>query len=348
MNIPFARLQSQQLLSPQFTDVQSIAKWMGAIQAQDFNMSKWAIQSRLPNIDHTQIENAFNDGEILRTHLLRPTWHLVSKDNISWLIKLSAPQIKSLMKLHENKLGIDHQTYHQCNDILIRLLTNNQHKTREEIATAFNNAKISTDNNRLSLLLMNAEIEGIICSGQPNSKKHTYALLSDRAPIYAYFNKEEALYQLANCYFSSRGPATLQDFKWWSGLNATDSKRALSLVSSTFSSFNMLNETYFFNEEYCRYENFSEPQIHLLAGFDEFLIAYTNRNASLQTSHKSKVITANGLFKPTVVVDGQVVGVWGNTNPKEIAISYIEPVSVVIKKLIEQQIHTKYQLNLSQ
>lgn len=308
-NIANLRLVSQQIIKTKFKSPKDIVRWMGAMQAQDFNMAKWAIGVRLKNAKEQNIDAAINSGEILRTHLLRPTWHFVCADDIHWMIKLTAPRIKSSMKGRNKQLELAENVFKKSNLIIEKVLRNGNHLTRKELLNEINKAKISTENNRGSHLLMNAELDGIICSGKMKEKQITYALLSERIVNPKPFDKQEALAKLATKYFESHCPATLQDFIWWSGLSVTDAKLALNLIKDHFISEKTHSEEYWVSDSLSFPKKFKES-IFLLPAFDEFLISYKDRTAAIIKEHHSKAFSNNGIFWPTIVINGFVAGIW--------------------------------------
>jgi hypothetical protein len=310
------RLFNQQITGNRFQTAKEIVSWMGAMQAQDFPMAKWAIGLRLPDVTDQAIETAFNKGEIIRIHLLRPTWHFVSADDTFWMLELTAPRIKASLKSRQKQLGLTVTILSKSNNIIEKALANGNFLTRNKLKTKFENMKIATDGNRLSHLMMHAEMEGLVCSGPIKGKQQTYALLEERAPKKETFIKEEALGKLAQRYFTSHSPATFRDFVWWSGLTVADARHALELVKDELVSDKIEDQIYWLNS------SFSLPQknldsIHLLPAFDEYLISYKDRSAMLHfEDHKSKV-SFYGVFRPIIVVNGVVAGIWKRTIKKD-------------------------------
>jgi hypothetical protein len=330
------RLHNQQITGTKFKTVKEIVGWMGAMQAQDYAMSKWSVGVRLPNSTDLQIEEAIDKAEIIRTHLMRPTWHLVSADDIYWMLDLTAPQIKPILNSRNKELELSEAIYTKCNNLIEKALASEKHLTRDELIVHLEKAKIVTDNNRASHIIMRAELDGIVCNGFTKNKKQTYALLNERVSKTITLVREEALAKLANCYFSSHSPATLKDFVWWSGLSVKDAKSALEMVKTNFISETINSEVY-----WCT-NSFSLPKskplsFYLLPAFDEFIISYKNRNDSLSKEYQPHVVTNNGIFKPTIVVNGQVVGIWKRTIKKDTVIietDFFEQQPKSIKSLI--------------
>lgn len=308
------RIQNQHILNPLSLSAKELVTSMGAMQAQDLTMAKWAIGLRVQDSTEKKIETAYNNGEIIRTHLMRPTWHFVSSDDIYWLLELTAPRIKPLLKTRNVHLELTEDIFSRCFRILERELVGGNVLTRDELVRLLAEENIKTDENRLSHLMLRAELDGLICSGPLQNNKLTYALLSDRVPVKKMLPKNEALCELAKRYFVSHGPATLQDFVWWSGLSISDAKKSLeanrsNLVAETFDS-----DTYWCGNSVSLPE--SNQSVHLLPAFDELLISYRDRKAIISDLDNKKAISNNGIFRPIVVINGKVCGIWRRISQK--------------------------------
>jgi len=331
------RLWSQQIAASKCKTVKDVIAWMGAMQAQDHSMAKWALGVRCPAATIAKAETALDKGAILRTHLLRPTWHLVSADDIYWMLELSAPYLLAAQKSRNKELELTETIYKKSNRIIEKALSKG-HLLREEILAELQQAKIATDENRSSYLLFRAELDAIICSGKTREGKQTYALLAERVPNRKTLSKEEALATLAERYFTSRGPATLKDFINWSGLSITDAKRALEMIKSRFQQETVNGDTYLFSSAVAK-QAIADPAVHLLPGFDEFIIGYKDRTASLPLAHTKTIINVNGIFRPPLIVNGQVKGLWVRTLEDDkvgIAITLFPGSSRPAKKLLDQ------------
>lgn len=308
-DISNSRLISQQIYKPALNTVNEIVNWMGAMQAQDFNMVKWAIGLRLKDVTEQKIDAAIDSGEIFRIHVLRPTWHIVSANDIYWMMELTAPRILSSMKGRNKQLELSTALLKKTNKLIEKALIGNKSLTRKELIHELNKAKIKTDNNRASHILFNAELEKIICSGKMNHKQTTYALLNERIEKPKPIKKDEALYKLASKYFQSHFPATLPDFCWWSGLSLTDAKQALASIKNNLISEKINGLDYWFPHSFSEAKIVKES-VFLLPAFDEFLISYKNRSAAIIREDESKAFSNNGIFWPTIVINGKVTGLW--------------------------------------
>jgi hypothetical protein len=306
------RLISQRIAKSRIERVKDNVEWMGAIQAQDYEMAKWAVGVRLPTSTNRSVEAAISRGEILRTHLLRPTWHFVSAEDIYWMLALSAPGIKASIRSREKDLELTGSVLAQSDAVIEKALQGGKHLTRAELQSALENAGIATGRNRLSHFLLRSELDGIACSGEVKAGKQTYALLEQRAPRTAPIPKEEAIAKLAKTYFMSRGPATLQDFVWWSGLSTAEAKQGLETVKADFLSETIRGSTYWFFGS----SPIPSPHdgcVYFLPAYDEFILSYADRSAALQFEDLNKAVSNNGIFRPVIVVDGQVAGIWKRT-----------------------------------
>ena len=272
------RLRNQLLLQPPFDAPQQVVEWMGAVQAQDYRMAKWAVGCRTASTDATQIEAALNRGDILRTHLLRPTWHFVSSKDLRWMLSLTADRIRAANDSYARgtDAALDSKSIHRYMNLLQKTLEGNKHRTKEEIGEALNQRGIPLSQYALRHLLMRAETDGIVCSGADKKGTTTYALLDERAPRGEEPSREEALARLVRIYFRSHSPATLADFTWWSGLTATEARRAVASIAEE------LTTEHFGDREFFVFRNAAAAApcdtTHLLPAYDQYLIGYKDRS----------------------------------------------------------------------
>jgi hypothetical protein len=337
--IAAARLISQQITAAKFTKTKDLIGYMGAVQAQDYAMAKWAIGLRLPGSTENQVEKALDKGEMLRTHVLRPTWHFVAASDIYSMLALTAGRIKVLAKTINRQSGLTEKDFTKSNAVMEKSLQGNRHLTREAIAVQLEAVKIFTGESRLSQLLMRAELESIICSGRMDRNKKTYALLEERVPVKKKFSKEESLALLAGKYFTSRGPATIEDFRWWSGLSVKDAKHALEISKKDFIAEKINEQTYWYSNV-LQLPAKRKTVVHLLPAFDEYIISYKDRTATLAAAHHKKVLTINGIFNPVILIDGQAAGLWRKTIEQDtvfIETRLFQHQNKTVMRLIEKQ-----------
>lgn len=317
MNLPEIakhRLINQQITTTKLQSAKEVVGWMGAMQAQDYPMAKWAVGVRLAGATDSAIEQAIHHGDIIRTHVLRPTWHFVSAENVYWMLALTAPHIKASMKARYKELELSEAIFSQSTAILEKALRDGNYLTREDLVAQLETAQIATDDNRAYHLIFQAELESILGSGPIRAGKQTYALLEERIPKPQPLAREEALARLARLYFTSHGPATLQDFVWWSGLPVGDAKKGLEAIKSDFVTETIATTTYWHSPSASQTH---QETVHLLPAFDEFFISYRDRSAVLPFENHIKTISNNGMFHPMIVVNGQIIGIWKRTFKKD-------------------------------
>lgn len=314
------RLSNHQLAGTEIKEPHNLVSWMGAMQSQSFEMAKWGIGCRMPGITNQMLDKALDKGDILRLHILRPTWHFVSKDDIYWMLDLSTPRVRKAIASSDKELGLTENFIKKTNAIIEKALAKDSNLTRQELQDIINNAGLKADSRTITHIMYHAELGGIVCNGIVRGKKQTYALLEEKVPKpFGTFNKDESLYKLAYKYFQSHGPATLQDFIWWSGLTATECRRAVDLIKDDFI-FEVIGEqVYIFHRASVPTKEVN--LINLLPAFDEFIVSYKDRKETLHIDHHKKIITSPGIFQPSISKDGKTIGSWRKLPKKEISIS---------------------------
>jgi len=304
------RLHNQRLSITAFTNPADAVGWLGAVQSQDYAGAKWALGQRIRNATDAAIEQAFNEGAILRTHVMRPTWHFVKPEDIRWMLALTAPRVNALCATYYRKLELDMATFKRSNALLTKVLQGGKQLTRAELTSLLQKNGIASDDLlRFIYLIVRAELDGIVCSGARRGKQFTYALLDERAPQARTLERDEALAELAKRYFVSHGPATLKDFVWWSGLTMADARKGLDSIRSQLISDVENGQTYWFADS--TPTSVPSPTVHLLPDYDEFTVGYTNRSAIFDGSHTNKLDSRGSeLAQYIIVLDGHIAGTW--------------------------------------
>jgi hypothetical protein len=304
----------------------TLIRHMGAMQAQDYPMAKWALGTRLSGSKESSVHSAVSRGSIIRTHVLRPTWHFVSPENLSWMLSLTTPRLHASSKARLKQLGITPAIIKKSNRLLVSLLKGRS-VNRQEIMDAYTREKINTSEYRGGHLLFEAELEALICSGRSEDANHTYALIADRIPPAKTHSKSEALKKLGKMYFQGHGPASLADFTWWSGLSPVDARHALELQSN-LDTFNHDGQVlYAFKKQGVGHQ--LQGSAYLLPAYDEYTIAYKDRSAMTDKRFLKKTISTNGIFYPLVVLDGKISGLWKKQQEKERLVITIQQFSSI-------------------
>src|SRR5688572_30647837 len=312
-NVVAERLRNHKLSSPVFKQPADVVRWFGAVQAQEFHAAKWALALRMRETTNAEVEDAFNRGLILRTHVLRPTWHFVTPEDIRWLLKLSAPRIHAQNAYYYRQSDLDAKTFAKSCAMIHRTLEGGKTMTRAELAVYLKRVKIPADGLKLAYLMMHAELEGVICSGPRRGKQFTYALLEERVPkTTKVFERDEALAELAKRYFSSHGPATVRDFACWSGLTIKDAQTAAASADSLAST--SIDGAEHWTAKDSNPTPFKSVGALLLPNYDEYLVAYKDRAPFVDAARAANLVArSNGAFANHLVVDCCLSGSWSRT-----------------------------------
>ncbi len=332
------RLSNQQLAVPMQEDAVALVRWMGAVQAQDYAGAKWALGCRLKDASDAAIDEKIDKGEILRTHVLRPTWHFVLPEDIRWMITLTEPRITAFGAKYFRDLELDKKILNRSNRIITKALDGGDHLTKKEIGTLLEKNKIPTNDLRLTFIMIRAELDQLVCNGARRGKQFTYALLESRAPKALRLKKDEALTALARRYFLSRGPATLKDFTWWSGLSALDARTAVESVKSLFDQEEIAGQLYLYSSSATKSSGGSGA--HLLPAWDEYTVAYKDRSLVIDPEFSDRA--GHGIFNFNMLWKGQIIGAWKRTVKSDkviVDLNYFNTPSQTVTKKISSAVN---------
>lgn len=300
------RLTAQHLSSPRRDGPHGVVAWFGAMQAQDYGLARWSVAQRLAGGTAAAVEAAMAEGSILRAHVLRPTWHFVPRDDLRWMQATTASRVRALLAYNDRRNGVDDRTVARSTKAIARALERRGHLTRAEIARAIEAAGIAADAWMVSQLVIHAELQGVVCSGAPRGRQQTYALVDERAPRSRQLSGDEALAELARRYFRSHGPATVKDFRWWSGLDAPRAARAVAALGSRFETVAAGDRAYLFDPAAAPP---ARRVVSLFQSFDEIVVAYSESRDIVDASGDARARKWS-LLVPGVMIDGQLAGRW--------------------------------------
>lgn len=318
MNPISIRLLNQQLVAPQFCDPAEVVSYMGAMQAQDYRMMQWAVEMRTRRPSANAFKKAFDSGRIIRLHLMRGTWQLVSADDYWMMLDLCAPKAISVTKgwMSSNRIAIPDEELMRIRDILAQTAADKGSATKEDFVQAMVEKNLLMDDHRLSYHIRMAEFAGILCSGELLSMKAsrtifkaTYAFAADKVKRTGKMDRDEALMRFTRKYFQSRQPATLEDFVWWSGLNVSDCRKGIALSGDKIHMERYKGRDFFLTED-CRTRGFRKGRFLLIPPYDEYLIAYKSRDIVLPHEHRHRAHNNSGIFQPIIAKDGVICGNW--------------------------------------
>lgn len=312
------RFANQKLTTTTLRSPGEVVAWLGAVQAQEYPAARWALGLRVKELTDATVAQAFDDGKILRTHAMRPTWHFVAPADIRWLQALTGPRVQQVNAYYARWNELDGKTIARSRGVIERALGGGHSRTRTELGAALGKAGILAEGQRLAYLMMGAELDQVICSGPRRGKQFTYALLHERAPTARLLPRDEALAELTRRYFTSHGPATLRDYVWWSGLTTKDARRGVEIVGRALvqeafgdlTCWSAASAPAFTRRSLGGGGPRSRASAYLLPIYDEYLIAYKDRKAVADPASASRATAAIDGYAHWLIVDGLFTGTW--------------------------------------
>ena len=332
------RVRNSRLVGSSFKSPAEVVRWHLAMQSQDYGPAGWSIAQRASGLKTSDIDAALAEGSIIRTHVMRPTWHFVAAEDLRWLMALTGPRVQKQVAGRYRELGLDAKTRARCEKIIAGALEGGNHLTRAELGEALEKKKIDTEGQRLPHILSHCELETMICSGALKGKKHSYALVDERVPDARRFDRDEALIELVRRYLESHGPATVHDLRWWSGLTVSDIKKALEALGADVESRTVDGITLWS----CPAETPSSPRgpvVHLLQTYDEVIVGYTESRFFSDPREEVARAAWRDRSVPTglALLNGSVFGHWKRTMGKRSVavevLTYNEPAAAQHKAL---------------
>jgi hypothetical protein len=304
------RMANHHLWGHPFQNPVDVIHHLGAAQAQDFGIAKWSVAQRARGISNSGMDELFSDGAVLRTHLLRPTWHFVLPSEIRWMLDLTAPRVHSMNAPYYRRFGLDDELFAKTNVLLARTLRGGRQLTRREISEVLTRKGITASGLQLGYILMRAELDALICSGALKGKQQTYALFDERVPETEVLDRDEALAELTRRYFTARGPATVKDYVWWSSLTTHDARSGIQMIESELRSDSIDGRQYWFATS-SRRPRVTATAIDLVQGLDECIVSYSESKDVLYPPSMPAAVTPGKIvFNHVILLNGQLIGQW--------------------------------------
>lgn len=317
LNLAARRLCSVRLRGPALATAEQVVGWFGAVQAQEYGPATWSLGQRTAGVDAATVERAFADGAILRTHVLRPTWHFVLPADLGWVLAATAPRVHATNAYYYRQQHLDEVVFRRSAEVLTAALCGGNQLTRAQVARVLAGAGIEAGGMRLAYLLMHAELEGLICSGAPAGRQHTYALLAERAPAAASWpDRDEAVRELVVRYFTSHGPATAKDLRWWSSLTLAEIRRGVAMAGARLRR-EVIDDVEYWSAPSGPTGTAPSPTVDLVQGYDEYVVAFTESKYIVDVSGVVRTGAARRVVPVhLVVLDGQLAGHWKRTETR--------------------------------
>jgi winged helix DNA-binding protein len=310
------RLHNQRIACATAEKPGDVVAWLGAVQAQDYLGALWAVGLRMRNAVEADVELALADRTIIRTWPMRGTLHFVAAADIRWMLELLTPRVAANIRQYLlREFDLDESAFARSKDLFARALQGGKQLTRNAMYDVLEAGGVSASQRGRHILTLAAQ-DGFICFGAREGKQQTFVLLDEWAPKARRMARDESLAEIAKRYFTGHGPATLQDFAWWSGLTTADATAGLEMTKRLLAQETINGQTYWLASSTPATKD-SSPTAYLLPAYDEYTVAYKDRSAVLDPTYTKQANSGNGIFYPTIVVDGQVVGTWKRTLKKD-------------------------------
>jgi hypothetical protein len=351
-DVAYQRMCAQHLWGKPQPAPQDVVRSLTAMQAQEFGYAKWSVAQRCGQMK-AAVEEALVNGAILRTHVLRPTWHFVAAQDIRWLTELTGPRVNAAVAAYYRNLELDDKIFARSAKVLARAVERCQYRTRPELADVLWKNKLPADNLQVICILMHAELDAILCSGPCRGKQRTYAAVEDRAPNARRLHADEALAEITLRYFTTHGPATLKDFRWWSSLKAGQVRAGLEAVQSQLEHETIDGQTFWFHPANAPAPPPPSPRIDLVQVYDECFMSYTESRPYMV----DKSATGKHKFSHPVILNGRYIGSWVQksrapksgtptssmqSKPHTVRINLLKPLTRPIKRALQEAVE-RYQ-----
>lgn len=305
--IAAARLASLQVVCSKSRTPTEVVATLGAVQAQDYAGSLWAVGLRAPGATEADVERAVDERAIVRTWPMRGTLHFVAAPDVRWMLSLLVARFVRGDSSYSRQLGLDDRAFAKARRVVTRALEQEERLSRPELYARLDKGGIASAGQCGIYILCRLAMEGLVCCAGRIGRQTAFALLDRWVPDSRTLSREEAQAEIARRFFRGHGPATLRDFAWWTGMNLGDARSALSLVAGDLERHEIDGVEHWMDSGALDVE--PAPRVDLLAPFDEYLTSYRDRHRLAAPSHHGR-IWAGGMFHPPIVVDGGIVGTW--------------------------------------
>jgi hypothetical protein len=299
------RLHTLRLAGRSYPSPEAVIEGLLGVQAENYAQASWAVAARTTGVTEEAFGRLYDQGAILRTHVLRPTWHFVRPDDIRWLVELTAPRTRRSAAQLQRHLGLGDRVLQASAAVIAEALSGGAHLTREALGDGLRAAHLPADGLALGTVLFHAEASALICSGARRDGRHTYALLDERAPKARRLDRDEALAELVVRYFTGHGPATERDLAYWASMTLTDVRAGLAAAAGRLDRLEHDGRTYWFAEPPPP-DGVLEPRAHLLQTLDEYHNGYQDSRSVLDVD--GILPRGRSAAVGMALVDGQMIG----------------------------------------
>jgi hypothetical protein len=316
--IAVRRLKSQSLVGSTFRTAAEVVAYFGAMQAQEYLCALWAVGMRVPDSTEAEIRQAVEQREIVRGWPMRGTIHFTAAEDTRWILELTAPRQLAIYGRRLAELGLDEATLAQANDTMAQALDMDGRLSRPQLFKALEAAGVSTAGQRGAYMLYRAVLDRVICQVGVERNTAYYMPFEAALPDARSLPRDEALAELTRRYFQSHGPATAHDFAWWAGLTVADAKEGIGGAGKALEQETMDGGEYWSAAGAADTVSDAGPVIRLLPMYDEYLVAYRDRSASVSPAQMGSYGSGNNpVFSWVILINGQARGIWKRTVKKD-------------------------------
>ncbi|GEL95039.1 winged helix DNA-binding domain-containing protein [Cellulomonas composti] len=341
MEVARSRVAAQRLVGPPLASAPGVVEHLLAVQAQELGYARWSLAQR-SGADLATVQTALDEGRVLRTHALRPTWHFLAADDVRWVQALTGPRVAAACRYQERTIGVDDELVARAGAVLTRVLAGGEHLTRDEVRIALAASGLDLAGAPLALVLLRCELDALLVSGVARGTRQTYALLDERVPGGRDLRGDDALVELVRRYLVGHGPATVADLSWWSSQTRTDLRRALADLAGEVERIEVDGLTLWHVPAPAPVPVPASPDVHLLQTYDEYVVGFSeSRRFFNATAADIGPGNSNQFFHP-VLLDSQVVAAWRPTTKGRTATVVVRPwveLEPATIAAIETQVH---------
>ncbi|MFO0727603.1 MAG: winged helix DNA-binding domain-containing protein [Myxococcota bacterium] len=306
-----ARLARQALLEP-LPRPEDVVERLAAVQAQDYLGALWAVGQRTQGATEATIDRAVREARILRTHVLRPTWHLVVPADLRWMLSLSRERVHRQAAPQHKKEGLDAAAFRKAERRLEAAFKDADALTREELGAALAHGGLELSGPALGHVMMHAELEALVINGPRRGKQHTYRLLDRVVPPSPVPPREALLPRIAERFLLGHAPATRRDLAWWAGLTQGEAQAGLDALGATLTEETIAGETYYALKRTPLAAGPS-PSLSLLPNYDEYVVAYADRSGFIDPTVRGLGPADMVIARHVLAIEGRVIGAWRRT-----------------------------------
>jgi hypothetical protein len=317
-DIALLRVVAQRLAGAQLGTAAEAVRWLTAVQAQDLPGALCSVALRVEARSRGLVVGAMNTGQIVRSWPMRGTLHLVAAEDLEWMLTLLTPRVVTGSVGRRTGLGLSQAQLERARETAFSALSGGEQLSRSELFHVWDEAGLSTQGQRGAHMLSFLAMTGTLVFGPMREREQLLVLAEEWIPSPRRLERDEALGELALRYFRSHGPATVADLVRWAQLLVTDARTGVAVAGDDLVTMEVDGIDYLLDprlpDRLAKVRADAE-RVLLLPGFDEFVLGYKDRSAQLDPAFADRIVPGgNGMFRPTVVSGGRVLGTWSRTN----------------------------------